>query len=237
MAEMVVDRPVVQERRQRRQRRVGGLGRVAGGLAWMVAPPIALLAQLIRPQLYAVGTPKAGTAQQQMALLAAHGSEVMALRVADYLFEVAIFIGWLAVIRLLWQRYPVLSLVNGVLAVLGLTGAMGVVALETMRLQLAQSGDNAGIAAAYTRLDSGPVAILFLPLFLAVFLGLATTAIAVLVTGVLSRLAAAALLVFIVVDSGIAVPFSAFWILLGVGLVWGWQLLRMSPARWRGETG
>jgi hypothetical protein len=156
MAEMVVDRPEVQERLLRRQRRVGGLMRMASGLAWIVAPPIALLTQLIRPQLYAVGTPKAGTTQQQLALLAAHASDVMVLRVADYLFEVAIFIGWLAVIRLLWHRYPVLSLINGVLAVLGLTGAMGVVALETMRLQLAQSGDNAAIAAAYARLDSGP---------------------------------------------------------------------------------
>lgn len=236
MTEMVVDRPTVRPDREQRQRRVNGLMRVACGLAWIAGPPIALILELMNPQLHAIGTPDAGTAEQQLALLAAHSGEVMALRVGDYLFELAIFVGWLGIARLLWNRYPVLGLVSGVLAVIGLTGAMGVVAVETMRLHLAEAGDHSAMAAAYTGLDSGPMVALFLPLFLVLFLGLFITAIAVLVTGVLSRIAAAALLAFIVIDFGLTVPFSGFWILVGVGLVWGWQLLRMSTARWRGEV-
>jgi hypothetical protein len=93
------------------------------------------------------------------------------------------------------------------------------------------------VASLYRDLDSGPVAALFLPMFLGgIFLGVCTMAITVLVTGVLSRIAAAALLVFIVVDAGVPLPFSGMWILLGAGLVWGWQLLRMSTAGWRGEV-
>ena len=123
---------------------------IAGGLSLIGAPLAFLTGTLIHPGLRS--EPSA-----QLAVIESHPDAWYATHLLGLVFVVLMVPAVLTLMRLLGEREPRLSGLGGALALIGLVGWAGIVAIfGWVFLQMAQSGDRGEMSALFERVTEEP---------------------------------------------------------------------------------